>query len=169
MSVPFEVYGNIIKSRVPFRVICGSMDANYTNILTPRHQGGGYYIPYADFRPSKRFVVERQIRGSAVGCVLHVDACCRQAPTMDFRELTPNTIQEDAAFDPANGQPSTFVNKDKKNINARACDMIVRPHTNRFLAVKPPNTSNGTPTITFMECDEVVKESDVQFEISTLL
>ncbi|GBP29937.1 hypothetical protein EVAR_18417_1 [Eumeta japonica] len=26
-----------------------------------------------------RFVVERQIRGSAVGCMLHVNACCRQA------------------------------------------------------------------------------------------
>ncbi|GBP56055.1 hypothetical protein EVAR_43817_1 [Eumeta japonica] len=37
--------------------------------------------------------VERQIRGSAVGCMLHVNACCRQASTMDFRELTPHTIQ----------------------------------------------------------------------------
>ncbi|GBP19710.1 hypothetical protein EVAR_8870_1 [Eumeta japonica] len=26
-----------------------------------------------------RFVVKRQIRGSAVGCMLHVNACCRQA------------------------------------------------------------------------------------------
>ncbi|GBP07277.1 hypothetical protein EVAR_92148_1 [Eumeta japonica] len=25
----------------------------------------------------ERFVVERQIRGSAVGCMLHVNACCR--------------------------------------------------------------------------------------------
>ncbi|GBP44293.1 hypothetical protein EVAR_27250_1 [Eumeta japonica] len=41
----------------------------------------------------ERFVVERQIRGSAVGCMLHVNACCRQASTMDFRELTPHTIQ----------------------------------------------------------------------------
>ncbi|GBP11287.1 hypothetical protein EVAR_92828_1 [Eumeta japonica] len=40
-----------------------------------------------------RFVVERQIRGSAVRCMLHVNACCRQASTMDFRELTPHTIQ----------------------------------------------------------------------------
>ncbi|GBP58640.1 hypothetical protein EVAR_38879_1 [Eumeta japonica] len=47
--------------------------------------------------PSKteeRFVVERQIRGSAVGCMLHVNACCRQRSTMDFRELTPHTVQE---------------------------------------------------------------------------
>ncbi|GBP85525.1 hypothetical protein EVAR_53749_1 [Eumeta japonica] len=36
-----------------------------------------------------KFVVERQIRGSAVGCMLHVNACCRQASTMDFRDLTP--------------------------------------------------------------------------------
>ncbi|GBP41347.1 hypothetical protein EVAR_84690_1 [Eumeta japonica] len=28
-----------------------------------------------------------------VGCMLHVNACCRQASTMDFRELTPHTIQ----------------------------------------------------------------------------
>ncbi|GBP64964.1 hypothetical protein EVAR_36584_1 [Eumeta japonica] len=40
-----------------------------------------------------RFVVERQIRGSAVGRMLHVNACCRQASTMDFRELTPHTIK----------------------------------------------------------------------------
>ncbi|GBP83413.1 hypothetical protein EVAR_62427_1 [Eumeta japonica] len=44
-------------------------------------------------KPGMRFVVERQIRGSAVGCMLHVNACCRQASTMDFRELTPHTIQ----------------------------------------------------------------------------
>ncbi|GBP53680.1 hypothetical protein EVAR_36050_1 [Eumeta japonica] len=30
----------------------------------------------------ERFVVERQIRGSAVGCMLHVGACCGQAPPM---------------------------------------------------------------------------------------
>ncbi|GBP87197.1 hypothetical protein EVAR_64647_1 [Eumeta japonica] len=28
---------------------------------------------------AERFVVERQIRGSAVGCMLRVNACCRQA------------------------------------------------------------------------------------------
>ncbi|GBP04344.1 hypothetical protein EVAR_6545_1 [Eumeta japonica] len=44
-------------------------------------------------RDRGRFVVERQIRGSAVGCMLNVNACCRQASTMDFRELTPHTIQ----------------------------------------------------------------------------
>ncbi|GBP76585.1 hypothetical protein EVAR_58101_1 [Eumeta japonica] len=38
-------------------------------------------------------MVEKQIRGSAVGCMLHVNACCRQAPVMDFRELTPQTIE----------------------------------------------------------------------------
>ncbi|GBP72622.1 Zinc finger protein 782 [Eumeta japonica] len=38
-------------------------------------------------------IVERKIRGSAVGCMLHVNACFRQASTMDFRELTPHTIQ----------------------------------------------------------------------------
>ncbi|GBP62038.1 hypothetical protein EVAR_54063_1 [Eumeta japonica] len=41
----------------------------------------------------QRFVVKRQIRGSAVGCMLHVNARCRQVSTMDFRELTPHTIQ----------------------------------------------------------------------------
>ncbi|GBP88966.1 hypothetical protein EVAR_87738_1 [Eumeta japonica] len=40
-----------------------------------------------------RFVVERQSRGSVVGCMLHANACCRQASIMDFRELTPHTIQ----------------------------------------------------------------------------
>ncbi|GBP45686.1 hypothetical protein EVAR_35955_1 [Eumeta japonica] len=30
-------------------------------------------------RATVRFIVERQIRGSAVGCMLHVNACCRQA------------------------------------------------------------------------------------------
>ncbi|GBP27903.1 hypothetical protein EVAR_14093_1 [Eumeta japonica] len=44
-------------------------------------------------RSFARFVVERQIRGSSVGCMLHVNACCRQASIMDFSELTPHTIQ----------------------------------------------------------------------------
>ncbi|GBP51436.1 hypothetical protein EVAR_37272_1 [Eumeta japonica] len=35
----------------------------------------------------KRFVVERQIRGSAVGCMLHVNACCRQASTTTNSKL----------------------------------------------------------------------------------
>ncbi|GBP61267.1 hypothetical protein EVAR_52755_1 [Eumeta japonica] len=35
-----------------------------------------------------RFVVERQIRGSAVGCMLHVDACCRQAPAINNLRAT---------------------------------------------------------------------------------
>ncbi|GBP93308.1 hypothetical protein EVAR_66541_1 [Eumeta japonica] len=50
------------------------------------------YAWYARNPIVTRFVVERQIRGSAVGCMLHGNACCRQASTIDFRELTPHTI-----------------------------------------------------------------------------
>ncbi|GBP77544.1 hypothetical protein EVAR_98997_1 [Eumeta japonica] len=41
-------------------------------------------------RDGERLVVERQIRGSAAGCMLHVNACCGQASIMDLRELTPH-------------------------------------------------------------------------------
>ncbi|GBP70562.1 hypothetical protein EVAR_54371_1 [Eumeta japonica] len=53
-------------------------------------------MEHLHFVQNHRFVVERQIRGSAVGCMLHVNACCRQASTMDSSELTPNTIQDDS-------------------------------------------------------------------------
>ncbi|GBP38205.1 hypothetical protein EVAR_18084_1 [Eumeta japonica] len=83
------------------------------------------YPLQAFYRRSSRFVVERQIRGSAVGCMLHVNTCCRQASTMDFRELTPHTIQGCRPFKHENGRGASCGNGDGQAVVRRGKRIIM--------------------------------------------
>ncbi|GBP97819.1 hypothetical protein EVAR_71500_1 [Eumeta japonica] len=68
--------------------------------------------------------MEEEIRGSAVGCMLHVNACCGQVFIMNFHELTPHTLE---LFVNIAGQQAVPQNKESGSGSSGITECVENP------------------------------------------